>query len=163
MAQSATGTKRKIVKAERQQAALELRQSGLSVRAIATRIGVSHTQALKDVQGALDDLAASQRLTTEQYRTLQTERLHSLLLACYPQAITGDLDAIKVAASLADQLSKLHGLYSVPPSVADGTAALLTTPMFGRLIAVFMGVLDGQPEDLRIRAADAIAAMEEGE
>jgi len=131
------------------------------LRQIATITKVTHQTVSNDVQAALDDLAASQRGTTEQHRALQLARIETLLQRVMTAALTGDLEATRVAASLIEQISKLYGLYGVAPIAPDGTAALLMSPMFGRMIGVFMGVLEGQPEALRIQAADAIAQLED--
>lgn len=158
MRQNGRHATRRIAKAERQSESLMLRKVGLSVRQIAAKTGVSHTQAIKDVQAALDDLAASQRVTTEQYRALQTERLHGLLTACYSKAIHGDLDAIKVAASIVDQLSKLHGLYGVPPDDPAASASIVASPQFALIVNVLLSELAGH-DDLRYRIAAGIAAL----
>ena len=153
--------KRRIHAAERRATTLEMRKVGLSLRAIAKHTGVSHTQAHTDLQVALDDLAAAQRITAEQYRALQTERLHSLLTACFSKALRGDLDAIKVAASLVDQLSKLNGLYGVSPIGIDDGVAIVGTPQFAAITPIFAVVLDGRPE-LQALAAEQFRQLEVG-
>ena len=124
---------RQIGKAKRRMQALELRKSGLSLRQIAYQLEVSHTQARNNIQAALDELAAANRVTTEQYRALQNERLHDLLGSCYAAALRGELDAIKVASTLTDQLSKLNGLYGVSPIGIDDGVAIVGTPEFAAI------------------------------
>ncbi len=79
--------KARLEAAQRQSKALELRASGMTVRAIGDALGVSVASAHKYLQNALADLAEEQRATAAAVRALEDERLDRLLQAWFPLAV----------------------------------------------------------------------------
>lgn len=92
--------------ADRQRQAVELRIAGLPFEAIADRLGYSDpSSAWKAVQRAL---VQTQRPATDELRELLTRRYEALLVAVWPKARAGDLDAVNTARRLLDSLTRLH-------------------------------------------------------
>lgn len=96
--------------AARRLKALSLRQAGASFRDIASQLGVSRQQAYRDVDAALSELAELQREKTEKLRALELARLDRLLLAVWPRAQGGDLQAVDRAVRILERISRLMGL-----------------------------------------------------
>lgn len=118
---------------ERMVRALELRQQGLSYRAIAADIKVSPKRAFEDVQDALKEIT---RETAEQTLTLELERLDELYLLAYARARRqNDMRALEAALRVSQQRSTL--LRHTDPVTESGTAAVKT--LLDRL-------LEGTPE-----------------
>lgn len=87
--------------------AVDLKLAGASYRAIGERLGVSHGQVERDVALVLDRMLAE---PVARMRALHLARLERLLLAAWPRATAGDLDAIDTCRRLLDSVAKLLGL-----------------------------------------------------
>ena len=93
---------------ERHLMALELKKAGATFEAIARQLGyASASGAQKAVRSAL---AATLRAPAEELRTLECERLDSLLLGLWKRAAGGDEKAARVAIAISKRRSELLGL-----------------------------------------------------
>ena len=108
---------KKLELAERRQTALSLRKSGASFRAIAAHIstipgneGYSEGRAHADVSACLKEINEKTSLDTEEYRSLELERLDTAQLAIAKKVQAGDLGAIDRWLRLSERRSKLLGL-----------------------------------------------------
>jgi hypothetical protein len=111
---------------EKRERALTLRAAGLGYARIGKELGCSTARAAKIVGLALKDLLAAKGDTGECARELELARLDSLLLAVWPAAQKGDLDAwdralaaITVRARLQGIGSKAGGKASAPSVVVQ--------------------------------------------
>lgn len=96
--------------AVRRQTALDLRCAGNGYRAIGKQLGVSHVQAFRDVQQAIDEINALTHKTAERVRDLEVQRLDRLTLALWPRARQGDDKAVRALVALMDRRARLLGL-----------------------------------------------------
>lgn len=87
--------------------ALELRQQGLSYRAIGAEIGKSSSQAHKYVARALQETTAE---AVDDLRRLEGERLDAAQYAIWPQVMAGDVAALNGFIRLSERRAKLLGL-----------------------------------------------------
>ena len=99
----------KLVAAENRVKAIDLRKSGLTLEAISIEIGVSVTMVHKYLSKALQELAKLNLNETIEYRTLQLNRLESLLTPVYQAALEGDLQAMDRAVKIVNSLTDLMG------------------------------------------------------
>jgi hypothetical protein len=97
---------------ERQQRTIELRKSGWSFRAIGARLGVTHVQSIYDFRDAIADLNQSKLESTDDYRTLELERLDMLIKGLAPMAEVGNTNAVNSYIKVVEQRAKLLGLYA---------------------------------------------------
>lgn len=97
---------------ERRQTAFELRKNGVTYRQIGQRLGVSETQAFKDVQAVVARLKELELEGLEDYRRLELERLDTALVAIVLQVRNGHLGAIDRWIRLSESRRKLLGLDS---------------------------------------------------
>lgn len=99
---------RRITAIERQRQALELRKAGCSYRVIADQLGYANASgAIKAVAKAL---RASVQEPAAELRTLELERLDSLLRALWPQAIKGNTAAVDRVLKIMDRRAGYLGL-----------------------------------------------------
>jgi hypothetical protein len=96
--------------AERRVDALKLAQDGFTYRQIAAQLGVSTTQAFKDVHASLDELKEVELGEAEKYRTLELSRIDRLYSAVSKQASRGNLGAVAAALRLSEHRCDLLGL-----------------------------------------------------
>ena len=108
---------KKVSIAERQQTALSLRKSGASFRAIAAHISTipgnekySEGRAHADVTACLKALNEKTSLDTEEYRSLELERLDTAQLAIAKKVQAGDLGSIDRWLRISERRSALLGL-----------------------------------------------------
>ena len=91
----------------KQEQAVDMRIAGASYRQIASQIGVSvgtaFTYTQKALQGTKQDAA-------EELRAAELLRLDRLMMAVWPRATGGDMDAIDRAIKIMDRRSRLLGL-----------------------------------------------------
>ena len=95
---------------ERRAQALELRKRGMSYRQIGQELGVSRNTAHKYVTAELDELRAETRVSAEQLRDLELERLDQYLARLQPKIEDGDEKAIATALRVQERRAKLTGL-----------------------------------------------------
>jgi len=108
---------KKVSIAERQQTALSLRKSGASFRAIASHISTlpgnekySEGRAHADVTACLKALNEKTSLDTEEYRSLELERLDTAQLAIAKKVQSGDLGSIDRWLRISERRAALLGL-----------------------------------------------------
>lgn len=118
MARGKTVEKAEIIK--RQQRALELKTDGWSYRAIGEKLGVSHVQAFDDIKGAIAELNETKLETTQDYVSIELERLDALTKALEPMAMVGNVGSVGAYIKVMDQRAKLLGLYA--PEKKDVTS-----------------------------------------
>ena len=108
---------------EHQQAALKLRLTGMSHRAIAEALGVSdHTTIQGRIAGALKEII---REPAEAVLKMELERLDVMLLGLWKQAAGGDLQALDRALKIQDRRAKYLGL-DAPTKTQEVPMASLT-------------------------------------
>ena len=95
---------------ERKGRALTLRKAGVSYSKIGEELGVSTTQACRDVHSVLRKLAEENDDNARELRQLESERLDSISLALYPKAQKGNKDAIAGFLKTIEIRCKLFGL-----------------------------------------------------
>ena len=117
MATSARAAAKKIALTERQQTALSLRKSGASFRAIASHISLlpgnekySEGRAHADITACLKAINEKTSLDTEEYRSLELERLDTAQLAIAKKVQSGDLGSIYRWLRISERRSALLGL-----------------------------------------------------
>ena len=99
---------RKVLAAERQRAAIELRKAGASYPQIARELGYAQaSSAQKAVETALRE---SYREPAEQLLQLELERLDRMQVGIYSQAINGDLASIQMCLRIMERRAKYCGL-----------------------------------------------------
>jgi len=127
--------------AERRIKALELRKAALSYQQIGDHLNISSTQAWKDVQAALKELAKVEQGKAAEYRQLELERLDSLIAPLMVRArgrqikdpetgqvedIKPDYDAFDRVIRLLERRSKLLGIEPQPAQAEqDNTVHIL--------------------------------------
>lgn len=89
---------------------LDLRLKGLSLRAIAAQLGVSHEQVRVDEQAALAELAEREKTLAMQRRMVEGQRLDALQAAIWDKAQKGDIGAINTSLRISAQRAQLFGL-----------------------------------------------------
>ena len=100
----------------RQQTALNLRKSGLSYAAIASKLSAEYGEkyskqlAHQDVDKCLKEIATVLVHDAEELRALELERLNTLQLKLHAQVERGDVGAVKAALAIIDRRCKLLGL-----------------------------------------------------
>ena len=117
MATSARAAAKKIALTERQQTALSLRKSGASYRAIAAHISTlpgnekySEGLAHADITACLKAINEKTSLDTEEYRSLELERLDTAQIAIAKKVQSGDLGSIDRWLRISERRSALLGL-----------------------------------------------------
>jgi hypothetical protein len=91
--------------AVKQRKAVELRVTGLTLDEIADRLG--YADASGAYRAVKRGLLETQRPAADELRELLTRRYEALLIAVWPKATSGDLNAIRTAGRLLDSLSRL--------------------------------------------------------
>lgn len=97
-----------LERAERLAHALELRKAGNTYDQIAKLAGYpTRVEAFRDLQKAFREYTLP---NVEEIVKLQFGRYEQLLLAVYPAAITGNLDAVQTALKVLERLERLVGI-----------------------------------------------------
>lgn len=99
-----------ITKTERMASALDLRKSGLSIRAISDVLQCSKTQTHRLITEALAELAKHSTQSAEELRELESTRLDALWEKTFEDAKNGNLSAINTCIRISERRSKLYGL-----------------------------------------------------
>jgi len=95
---------------ERQLEALSLRRRGLSYRAIGEKLGVSHEQARRDIDGELVRLARERDTNLEAERELELVRLDKIFDALDHWVNVGNPQVINAYLKAMERRAKLLGL-----------------------------------------------------
>ena len=113
-------TRRAMNARQKRAAALEIRLAGGTYQQIVEAgLYASRGAAHKAVNTALADVT---RPAAEEYRRLQSERTERLIRAAWPQAMNGDLEAIRTVNSLHPGLDRYVGFDAQREADADETA-----------------------------------------
>lgn len=117
---------REIEIATRRADALKYRQWGMSYRAIAKKLDISHAQAARDVNDALRALNDEVKEEAALLKILVVERINMARLAIAEAVTYGDLKALDRWIRLNEQEIKLYGL-DAPQKIEfiDSETALL--------------------------------------
>lgn len=107
---------------ERRLKAYELRKAGAVYRQIAEQLGISETQAYRDVIGRMRQLAKLEEAEVPSVRQLELDRLDGLLLRHYPTATGGDLEATRTVLAILKRRAELLGLDKALPLVVQSAA-----------------------------------------
>lgn len=110
--------------ARRQLLALDLRISGLSFRAIADKLDVSHQQIFRDVENELERLAGLRADKAETLRELELQRLDKIINSLDSWVSSGNVGAVNAWIKASERRAKLLGLDAptkVAPTNPDGT------------------------------------------
>lgn len=97
-------------RAERMLRALELRKQGYFYHEIGAQLGVSETQAHKDVQERLAEIRAQYPEAAEAVRTIELDRLDKWLTKLQAAVDAGDPRAIEVALKIQARRAAYLGL-----------------------------------------------------
>lgn len=111
--------------AQRRSEAYRLRVAGLSLRAIAARLNISHTQARRDVEGAFREWQSIELADRATLVALESERLDLARLSLAPRVAKGDLGAVDRWIRISESYRRLHGLdapMKIAPTTPDGSA-----------------------------------------
>lgn len=102
--------------------AMRLRITGASFRAIGKQLGVSHENARKRCERAVAELAQQRTDTAEAMRLMESNRLDSMQLAIWKQAMDGDVKAIRELNAIIKSRRELWGL-DAPATIDVGVQA----------------------------------------
>lgn len=95
--------------------ALELRKAGASYRQIKETVGYRHTSSAQAaVKAALKYMLQE---PTDEVRAMEASRLDSLLMAVWPAAIKGDMQAMDRVLKIMDRRARLLGLDMQKPLI----------------------------------------------
>ncbi|NGO43785.1 helix-turn-helix domain-containing protein [Streptomyces ureilyticus] len=147
-------------RAERDEEILRLRCAGLSLRAIASRVGLSHQGVADRITAAIAELVTP---AAEEWRSLETARLNDLTRLAYgvlAAADTGDLKlkAIDRLTKLSESRRKLWGLDATEPlRVSLERRSDVEGETVAEAVAAVVSVLqlDEERRVLALRAAEA--------
>ena len=108
----------------RQIEALNLRRAGASYQQIADRLGYSDYQsAFRSVQNLLKKMTSE---SVEELRAVENERLDTMQIAVWNDAVKGDDRAINTVIRISERRARLNGLDApVQLTGADGGAILI--------------------------------------
>jgi pyruvate-formate lyase-activating enzyme len=123
MARSNTNTGKAQAAAQRQLEALEYRKAGLPLRAIAGKLGVSHTQIATDIKTVMAVVLEECKESADELILLEVERLDGILLNLRAKAIKGDVRANAELRKVSESRRKLLGLdkpVKISPTTPDG-------------------------------------------
>ena len=109
----ASGRKETII--ERRKLALKLRQAGLAYRDIATTLTQKgfpchYATAYTDVKTVLQEIIDETSEKAEQLRTLELQRLDTMMKAIWDKVVSGDEKAVDRALKIQERRSRLLGL-----------------------------------------------------
>lgn len=152
-------------RADQDEEILRLRCAGLSLRAIATRVGLSHQGVADRITAAIAELVTP---AAEEWRSLETARLNDLTRLAYgvlAAADTGDLKlkAIDRLTKLSESRRKLWGLDATEPlRVSLERRNDLEGDMVAEAVTAVVSVLqlDEERRQLALRAAQAALSGE---
>jgi len=102
--------------AERRMKAYDLRLRGRTYRQIGAELGISYTQAMKDVKARIDEVELP---GVEEIRKQEVDRLMRYLDALDTRIDNGDDKAIKIALSVSERLTRMLGVDMPTVSVTE--------------------------------------------
>ena len=95
---------------KRQETALDLRISGLSYRAIGSKLSVSHETVRQDVEEELERLASLRVEKTDVLRELELQRLDKIIESLDSWVSSGNVGAVNAWLKASERRAKLLGL-----------------------------------------------------
>ena len=125
MARTKTADKKSAEILERQYQALDLRRRGLSYRAIAAKLGVSHVQIRTDVESVLRQLADENKDKADEIRQLELERLDFVNMSLDGWVASGNPAATNAYIKAMERRAKLQGLDAPVHVILDVDPKLL--------------------------------------
>lgn len=139
---------------ERRKKALALKLAGVDYQTIMERVpGYSSPAHVGlDIQRAREIARAELTESVEELRQVQDDRLNRLLVACWGNALKGDVKSIDTASRLIQQMCKLHGLDAPTQIQLTARMDLEATIVSETLLAVVDSL--GLPPEMRVRALD---------
>ncbi len=117
----------KVPAAARREKALELRAKGMSIRAIAGKLGVSKSQVQRDIEKELQAAAADRKKIAGHIIDLELVKLDALEESAWEHIAAGELSAIDRVLRSMERRAKLLGL--------DKTGEVGDTGSLGDLVA----------------------------
>ena len=129
----------KIPAAARREKALELRAKGMSIRAIAGKLGVSKSQVQRDIEKELQAAAEGRKKIAGLIIDLELAKLDALEKKAWEHITDGELSAIDRVLRSMERRAKLLGL--------DKTGEADDTGSFGDLVAVLEQMREAQRGD----------------
>ena len=117
----------KVPAAARREKALELRAKGMSIRAIAGKLGVSKSQVQRDIEKELQAAAADRKKIAGHIIDLELAKLDALEKKAWEHITDGELSAIDRVLRSMERRAKLLGL--------DKTGEAGDTGSLGDLVA----------------------------
>ncbi len=117
----------KVPAAARREKALELRAKGMSIRAIAGKLGVSKSQVQRDIEKELQAAAADRKKIAGHIIDLELVKLDALEENAWEHIAAGELSAIDRVLRSMERRAKLLGL--------DKTGEVGDTGSLGDLVA----------------------------
>lgn len=130
---------RKIPAAARREKALELRAKGMSIRAIADKLGVSKSQVQRDIEKELQAAAERRKKIAGLIIDLELAKLDALEKKAWEHITDGELSAIDRVLRSMERRAKLLGL--------DKTGEAGDTGSLGDLVAVLEQMREAQRGD----------------
>ena len=130
---------RKIPAAARREKALELRAKGMSIRAIADKLGVSKSQVQRDIEKELQAAAEGRKKIAGLIIDLELAKLDALEKKAWEHITDGELSAIDRVLRSMERRAKLLGL--------DKTGEAGDTGSLGDLVAVLEQMREAQRGD----------------
>lgn len=127
----------------RQKHAIELRLQGHTVREIAERLGITKSQAHRDVEAALKQTGDEARELAEQTRKVALEQIERGIRALKGKVARGDPKAIMAFAKLDERRAKLLHLEKVKVEHTGADGAPLAVDDRGALIERLAGLVAG--------------------
>ena len=89
---------------------LNYKIAGWTYREIARQNSTSVSNVHKHVQTALKELADEHSEEADRLRDIQNSRYNTLLTRFWPQALTGDADALESVLKIMNNINKINGL-----------------------------------------------------
>ena len=119
----------------RREKALELRAKGMSIRAIADKLGVSKTQVQRDIEKELQAAAEERKKIAGLIIDLELTKLDELEQEAWKHIAAGELSAIDRCLRIMERRAKLLGLDAAEKVEHSGDLVI-------NLRSVDMGVID---------------------
>jgi hypothetical protein len=127
----------------RQKQTIDLRVKGLSIRAIAEKLGVTKSQVHRDIEGVLSVTKSEAAEVAEQARKVALEQIDAGIAALMPKIRRGNVPAVMAFAKLDDRRAKLLHLEKTKVEHTGADGAPLPVDERGALIERLTGLIAG--------------------